>query len=770
MFGSPDVSVTYNARLRRVRIHFLASECFKSRKPPGKLIKKIEDRLAEAKEDGFIETFDIFTKRLDDFWAHIRSLEGKIDENREIKFTVAQGGRIYPEIILKPGGEDAIALLSCQFSRSKMSGISFNTFVFNVMLQLKKLHVERNPDRAQLRFLYLLLKHGHALRDETLRAQPRPQDYVRLSRLVSIDPRHHFVSLHVFDERWLESEASCKRLLHESLVELKELNKDKRRLVLLNKHSLEKLQSLVHKMQALGFQMPYDLLIAYDVRHKLDAGLLRQEKQLAKHDQEAQPRWKVRLGVLQRRPRGDYFQVETEDSGMRAVIRSVEKSALAAVKDKIDLESLARELEKQGIVFGYEGYLEDLWQAIHEGRDLVGMDVAEGTPAQAGQVPVLYMFQRAENGEVDIREAQNQKLYKAGDRVAEIRFEDGAPGTTVEGKPVHARMPAAHAPFRAGEGIILKEDDRFYAERDGLVAMEGQTISCESIYVHKGSINLASGNLNFDGAVVVEGDIEAGASVQVRGRLSVKGMIAAAKVRCSGDVEVQGGIITGDHGYLQVGGNLTCSYIENSHIQVKKNLTVARSIMNSSVIGGASILVTDSNRGLIAGGSVSAWSAIRVARCGLPQGQVTECRIGSDYLMERRILHLAKRKLRIQDYCRMIEATIATIEGSKSQKPETKDEIRTLQDRAKRAHAIVQALIQKQDHIERRMNWNTQATLVVSGILEKNVALTAAGKTIPISNSLQAIFVPATPVNGSQIVDLEELDAFTKAHPEAMVA
>lgn len=768
MFGSPNVRMTYNARLRRVRVHFLVTECFKYRKPPRNLLQKIEERLLEAKGDGHIETFDIFIKRFEDFWTHIRSLRGKIDENREIKFTVAQGGRLYPEISLKSATDEDLALLTCQFSQAKMLTISFNTFVFNVMLQLKKLHIMQRPDRAQLRFFYLLLKHGYPLQNEKLRAQTRPEDYIRLSRLVQIDSRHHFASLHIFDSSLLATEESCKRLLQESLREMKGLNKDRRKMTLLNKHSLEKLYSLVHKMQALGFHMPYDLLIAYDSRYKLDASVLRQEKKLARHDQEDLPRWKMRLGALSRRPRGDYFQVDVQAAGMRAVISAVEKSALKAIKSKIDLEGLIGELQKQRITFGYEKYLEDLWLAIQEDRNLVGMTVASGKAPQSGEEPELFMFPHAESS--DVRDAQNRSLYRAGERLAEVRFKDGIPGRTVEDQPVHARMPVAHVPFIAGDGIILKDDGRFYAERDGIVIQDGQTLRCEKLYVHKGSINLASGNLKFDGTVMVEGDIDAGAIVEVQGSLTVKGMIADAKVRCSGDLEVVGGINSGEQGYVHVGGNASCSYIENSHVQVRHNLSVVRSILNSSVIAGGTIAVADSSRGLIAGGSVSSWSAIRVATCGLPHGQPTECRIGSDYLMEKRLVHLSKRVQRITDFCKMIDATIATMESGKVQKPDTQIEIKLIQDRSKRAHKILEKLVGMNEQLERRMTWNLQATLVVTGILEKNVFLISAGKKVPVVDSLQAVFVPATPVNGSYLLDLDDFEGFTKNHPGTMVA
>src|SRR5690349_21559724 len=93
-----NIRLTFNSRLKRARLEFRVDECFKMRKPPRELFVRIEERFKEERSDGFIETYLIFQKRFEELWSHLRSLEGDIDPAREIKFTIAQGGRVYSEI------------------------------------------------------------------------------------------------------------------------------------------------------------------------------------------------------------------------------------------------------------------------------------------------------------------------------------------------------------------------------------------------------------------------------------------------------------------------------------------------------------------------------------------------------------------------------------------------------------------------------------------------------------------------------------------------
>ena len=57
------------------------------------------------------------------------------------------------------------------------------------------------------------------------------------------------------------------------------------------------------------------------------------------------------------------------------------------------------------------------------------------------------------------------------------------------------------------------------------------------------NVDLSTGNLAFEGTIVISGDIAAGMEVKASGDIIVGGMVEAAMLEAKGNVEVKGGII-----------------------------------------------------------------------------------------------------------------------------------------------------------------------------------------------------------------------------------
>lgn len=766
MKDSPDsIQLTFNSRLKRARLEFQVEECFKSRKPPRELLSRLEERFKEERNEGFIETFLIFNKRLEDLWAHIRDLEGEIDPSHLVKFTIAQGGRVYSEIKIETFKNLGYATLSCKMPPKKMSGISFNAFLFNVMLMLDQQDFHIAVDRGQMRFLYLMLKNGQALDEVKLVSQPKAEDVSSSGFIVRINPQLHYATLHVYNQEWLSSEANCKRLLQEAHVALKTVNVKSIKMNFLEGHSIEKIESLLTKPQALGFSMPYDLLIAYDEQYRLNANLLASDKNVAETDLHniAAPKAK------HRRLRSEYFQFEIDPVGMKATIISVDEK-IAKNRAVADIAWLTAELARVGIVFGFEELLPELIETIRKGGNITGSLIAKGKAAEPGENLSLILAskdQEVTDEQLDMRSRQNQKVVHNGDMVGSIRYTDGVAGTTVEGRSFFARGSALALGIQPGDGIIVKNDCQFFATRDGLLTLENNILSCQTVYVHKGSINLSSGNLRFEGSVVVEGDIESGASVEIKGSLIVKGSIDSAKVRVSGDIEVKGGVNTGKRGYLQAGGNANLGFVENSVIQVKQNLTVQRLITHSWIVCGGVIQVRDESKGIIIGGLLCSWQAIVCAKFGTDKGHTTQCRLGCNYQDEIRLQRLTQRIKRFQDASEENQRSVALLEkpGSRLSEAQRKH-YDYIKKNSLRYERILLKLREFKTGLDQSMVYNQDATLVVLDIIDKNSLVWLSGKKINITTNFKGVLLSHAVPKG--ILDLAEVPNFERAHPNAI--
>ena len=768
MFKQPfDIQMTFNSRLKRARVEFTAAECFAHWKPPRDLIARVESKFEEERDEGYIETYLIFHKRFEEFWSHIRGLKGSLDPARKIKFTLGQGGRRYPEIRLDRD-ESHNFRLSCKFSPKKISTISFSAFLFNVLMLIDRMDASWRADRAQLKFLYLMLKNGQSFDAVTLLPQASAEDNTRSGFALRMNTASHYASLHVFDPSWFASEASCRSLFKEARLAFTKLKPAKEKMIFLESHSLDKILSLLSKMQAFGFQMPYDLLVAYDESYRLNANLLTADK-TGEFDLLARSLAKVKPS--HQRTRGDILQIDLDPSRMVATVVGFNQD-IAKLGPTLTLSALTEDIQRAGVTVGFEERVEGLLDLIHSGRNALGYVAAIGRAAAAGKT-LSFELCNADDSlhkeAVDIRERQNHQVVRKGSLVAEVRYTDGLAGSTVDGRTFYALGSAASLGMSAGHGVSLVKDQQFYATQDGLLVVEGQTISCQAAYVHKGSINLASGNLRFEGSVVIEGDIESGATVDIDGALIVKGSIDGAKVSCSGDLEVLGGVNTGKIGYLHVGGNARLGFVENSIVHVKRSLSVQRSITHSLVISGGLIHVLDESNGVIVGGLLCAWQAIVCAKFGMSQGTVTQCRLGSQHRTEIRLQRLATRQKFFQAAADNNLKSIAIFEkpGLQLSADQQKryDYVKKNAGRYVNILKIIKVSIAK---ASKSTDYNVDATLVVKNILDKNSMIWVCGKKIPVPTNMKGVLVSKHVADG--ILDLGEVAKFREQHPAAIVA
>jgi uncharacterized protein (DUF342 family) len=307
--------------------------------------------------------------------------------------------------------------------------------------------------------------------------------------------------------------------------------------------------------------------------------------------------------------------------------------------------------------------------------------------------------------------------------------------------------------------------------RDGLIEMNGGMLSIVQTYVHQGSVNLSSGNLAFDGAVVVQGDIEAGATVEVKGTLLVEGVIGHATVKVGRDLEVTGGMISSQEGLVVVGGSCRAQFVENSRLHVKGALEVQKSILNSVVVCGGPLVVRDPARGVISGGAISCWDAMAVNHMGMAQGTSTICRIGTNYATEIRWQRMDQRWRVVHEYSEGLSKQLKELANAQGRKAADGEAQRqAVQLRLQRAEKVLLQIQKRRDLLEKQMKWNPSATLVVRGILDRSVEIHAAGKKIKSSQNLQAVLVTASPYRGSSINDLSIWDEFHKTWPDARLA
>ena len=187
-----------------------------------------------------------------------------------------------------------------------------------------------------------------------------------------------------------------------------------------------------------------------------------------------------------------------------------------------------------------------------------------------------------EDGSINFHDRGEIPFVKSGAFIAvKIMAEQGKPGIDVTGARIPVLEPEDRT-FEAGPGTTLSEDGtKIYAAVDGqphLDAMGKVTVNPELKI--KGDLGFETGDVVFDGNVVVEGAVKEG--FKVKGASLTAREIQGAEIDLTGDLNVSFGIVDTD--LVNVKGSVQAKFVHNSKINAFGDLIIQREIMDSVIL------------------------------------------------------------------------------------------------------------------------------------------------------------------------------------------
>ncbi|MDD5028694.1 MAG: FapA family protein [Rhodoferax sp.] len=280
--------------------------------------------------------------------------------------------------------------------------------------------------------------------------------------------------------------------------------------------------------------------------------------------------------------------------------------------------------------------------------------VARGQVAQNGQDAVFDVLladtvDRApklnEQGLIDYREHGDIAVVAAG--TALMRRTPATPG--VPGKTVKGRLLAARDGHDTGfesklDGAKISGDDANLL----VAAVSGQPIRVTAgvmvePILRVQEVNMATGNIHFDGTVHIAGEVTQGMKVQASGDIVVDGMVEGGQLDAGGDIQVAGGLIANAN--LHAGGAVTARFAEAVQITAGTLIAIGDMVidcdlhsLNQIVIG-----VNSPQRGRLVGGSTAAALLLRVPLLGSNKGGTTQVVVGTNPELEARYAALLER-------------------------------------------------------------------------------------------------------------------------------
>lgn len=347
------------------------------------------------------------------------------------------------------------------------------------------------------------------------------------------------------------------------------------------------------------------------------------------------------------------------------------------------------------------------------------------------------------------------KTLKAGVVFCEWRFrKDGTNGRNIFGDtipPPDVELPE----IQLGEGAAKASEQSFKALIDGLpvVDNENRCVDVKKHYVTAGDINLTTGNIEFDGAVTVKGQVRDQAVITCTGDLIVEKGVGQATLKAGGNITVADGIVNAD---VLSRGDVTAGFIENSTIDAGRDLKAARSIMNSNIIARRLSCVGDP--GLLAGGRTYCYERMVVTSIAFANN-LTTIIMGVDARFARRVQRNDQRLARCEAYIAEREKELGTFKG-KSPAQLTKahrETIKDLKKALKRSQEIAKKIKERKMLLKIEPNEiNESASIIITKELKDNAEIYLGEESVKITGGCAGVYIDPKKRHDSYIKALPE--------------
>lgn len=320
-------------------------------------------------------------------------------------------------------------------------------------------------------------------------------------------------------------------------------------------------------------------------------------------------------------------------------------AAVAAVRETGEPVSGAVVARADPPVNGRDGHLEYEVQPLR--RDERGRD----EEADAGA------------GEDGVEPAAGTAMVEAGRSLAvEVPPTAGKPGRDVFNEPIPA-IDGKPAIVLAGDNVeFIPDRNEYRATAAGRLVLVGQRLCVDEQLVIDGDVDLATGNVEFPGTVLVKGFVRGGLRVKAGKEVEILGGVEAAGVEAvAGSVRIAQGVQGNHHALIVAGVDVHAKFIENATVFAQRDVLVQVAVVNSEITAGNQVRV-NIRKGAIIGGTIRAGQFIRAKEIGSPAGVATELVLGITPEILRRILQFDDERIQLEKKKVKIEETLAGLQ------------------------------------------------------------------------------------------------------------
>ncbi len=299
------------------------------------------------------------------------------------------------------------------------------------------------------------------------------------------------------------------------------------------------------------------------------------------------------------------------------------------------------------------------------GKDAInGKDAKIKPLVQSAQDRILRPKER-DDGSVDMRDFGDIVCVKVGEALAKkIPLTEGIQGFTVTGTPLEPTS-GDDIELKIGDGTRLssKNNNVLVSEKVGMPRFIDNGVEVDEVYKIK-NVDVSTGNITFEGCVIISGDVTEGMKVIASGDITIAGFVESALLDAGGDITISGGIIGRKQDVentkvtdckmsvsISAQGNIFAKYCQYAEISTGGELKIENQLMHSllDVKGKLWIGSADKANGKLIGGFANVGKSVHAGIIGATAGSHTIVKFEDMILAYKEQLSEIDGRVKIED-------------------------------------------------------------------------------------------------------------------------
>lgn len=312
-------------------------------------------------------------------------------------------------------------------------------------------------------------------------------------------------------------------------------------------------------------------------------------------------------------------------------------------------EYIISELVRCGVKYGLDEFA--ISDFLRDRKYCTDYTLAKATPPIQGRdASITYHFntdltlkpKRNDDGSVDFHQLDMISHCNKGDLLATLTpMDPGKPGIDVCGNIIRPNK-VNNKVLRHGNKIHLSDDGlQMFSEVDGHVSLTDGRVFVSDTYEVPADVDASTGDIEYEGNVVIRGNVITGFSVRAKGDIEVNGVVEGAYIEAGGQIVLKRGMQGMNKGILKAKGNIITKFLENAEV-IAGGYVSTESILHSKVSAKGDIIV-GGRRGFVTGGEIRSGSMISVKTAGSPMGTITLLEVGIDPRIVEEFRELEKK-------------------------------------------------------------------------------------------------------------------------------